>query len=70
MDLVEHRLDICKKCPLYKKTVYGEICNPYLYIDKEDNTSRTYKEGFTKGCNCLLRRKASNPENHCIVNKW
>ena len=70
MELVDKRLEICKACPLYKETAFGAVCNPKLYINKAGETSYTPKEGYKKGCNCILRRKASNPGNHCIIGKW
>ena len=70
MELVDKRLEICKACPLYKDTVFGAVCNPKLYINKEGETSYIPKEGYKKGCNCILRRKAANPGNHCIIGKW
>ena len=70
MELVDKRLEICKACPLYKETVFGAVCNSKLYINEEGETSYIPKEGYKKGCNCILRRKAANPGNHCIIGKW
>ena len=70
MELVDKRLEVCKACPLYKETASGAVCNPKLYINEEGETSYIPKEGYKKGCNCILRRKASNPGNHCIIRKW
>ena len=70
MELVDKRLEICKACPLYKETAFGAVCNHKLYINEEGETSYIPKEGYKKGCNCILRRKASNPGNHCIIGKW
>ena len=69
MELVDKRLEICKACPLYKDTAFGGVCNPKLYINEEGETSYIPKEGYKKGCNCILRRKAANPGNHCIIGK-
>ena len=69
MELVDKRLEICKACPLYKDTAFGTVCNPKLYINEEGETSYIPKEGYKKGCNCILRRKAANPGNHCIIGK-
>ena len=70
MELVDKRLEICKACPLYKDTAFGAVCNPKLYINREREISYIPKEGYKKGCNCILRRKAANPGNHCIIGKW
>ena len=69
MELVDKRLEICKACPLYKETAFGAVCNSKLYINEEGETSYIPKEGYKKGCNCILRRKAANPGNHCIIGK-
>ena len=63
-------MEICKACPLYKETAFGAVCNPKLYINEAGETSYIPKEGYKKGCNCILRRKAANPGNHCIIGKW
>ena len=70
MTLLESRLEICKQCPLYETMSYGARCNPSKYINKEGETSWIPKPGYVKGCNCILKRKAANPDNHCIINKW
>ena len=70
MELIEKRLEICKSCPLYKETAFGAVCNPKLYINEAGETSYIPKEGYKKGCNCILRRKAANLGNHCIIGKW
>ena len=70
MEFVDKRLEVCKACPLYKETAFGAVCNPKLYINADGETSYISKEGYKKGCNCILRRKAANPGNHCIVGKW
>ena len=70
MELVDKRLEICKVCPLYKETAFRAVCNPKLYINESGETSYIPKEGYKKGCNCILRRKAANPGNHCVIGKW
>ena len=34
-DISETRLQICEKCPLYKKNVLGGLCNPRLWLNPE-----------------------------------
>lgn len=70
-DLFEKRMAICKKCGLYKETPAGPICNPKLYISKEDKTtiSTTQKIGFIRGCSCRLSSKTRVNGARCIVNK-
>ena len=69
MELVDKRLEICKACHLYKETAFGPVYNPKHHINEEGETSYIPKEGYKKGCNCILRRKAANPGNHCIIGK-
>lgn len=66
------RMEICKKCPLYKvDQFYGPICDSGKYI-KEDGSEWSYskKPGFVKGCGCHLKQKAKNKIAHCIIGKW
>lgn len=72
-DLFESRMEICRRCPLYKiDSVYGPVCNKRLYISEEDKLTVTTwpRAGFKKGCGCKLNWKAKNANAHCIVNKW
>lgn len=68
-DLFSKRMEICKKCPLYKQTPLGPICNPNLYINEEGIVSDRPKLGFRKGCACRLNSKTRLAHAHCIVNK-
>ena len=68
------RLEICRKCPLYKEdSFYGEVCNSAKYIkineDGSESTSYFPRKGYTRGCGCNLRKSVKNPYKHCIVNK-
>lgn len=71
-ELSEHRLEICKKCPLYKETYIGPICNPELYINITDKESISNKPkiGYRQGCNCRLTAKSRLPNAKCIISKW
>lgn len=69
-EIIEYRLDICRKCPLYKEDFMGEVCNPKKFINKEGDSSYIPRSGYTRGCGCILRKKAAVPSNHCIVGKW
>ena len=71
-DLKEKRLAICEQCLLYKiDEFYGPVCNKSKYISP-DGTKASYfrKPGWMSGCGCTLRLKTSNPNSHCIINKW
>lgn len=57
-DLYESRMEICKKCPLYKvDDVYGPVCDKSKYISSIDKTSVSFlpKKDYIKGCGCKLR---------------
>lgn len=69
-ELMSARLAICKKCPLYKDGPFGPICDSSKFMNEAGEISYSPKEGFKRGCNCLLRQKSANPANHCIWNKW
>lgn len=70
-DLANKRLNICYKCPLYKKDVLGERCNSQRYINPDtDEWSYFPKKGYIKGCNCIVTLKAKNPKGHCVAGKW
>ena len=69
-ELYEKRIVICKKCPLFKITkIFGPICNPALYINDKDETSKSLMPGFVKGCGCVLSSKTRLEDAKCIINK-
>lgn len=70
-DLSKNRLEICRKCKLYKKASYGEICNNNLFLNPEtDEVSVFPKQGFYKGCGCRLAAKTTLSTAHCPAKKW
>ena len=70
-ELINKRLDVCKVCPLYKDTPNGPVCNPSKYISPDgEDWSYFKKDGWVKGCNCLLKNKTRGLNNKCIVGKW
>lgn len=63
------RLRICQECPLFLHDT--EVCNPYLWMNPETGeTSEKAKAGYTKGCGCLISKKARQPGSHCHFGKW
>lgn len=69
--LYEKRIEICRKCPLLKEDlIFGEVCTSKLYINNKDEISKTPKEGFIKGCGCVMASKTRVDKAHCIINKW
>lgn len=75
-EVFNKRLEICKACPLGLETGRGLICNPKLYINKEDkeSISKIPKIGYVRGCSCLLVSsyggKLKQEFAKCIVGKW
>lgn len=68
-ELLNARLKVCKKCPLYKEGPFGAVCDSSKYMNEKGDISYIPKDGYIKGCNCILRRKAANPANHCVCGK-
>lgn len=70
-EIRNQRMDICKKCPLFKEGFIGYVCNNNLYLNPETNEISKYKkDGFFKGCGCRLEAKTRNINNRCPINKW
>ena len=64
---IDERLAICNRCPIYN----NGRCNSNLWINPDTDEVSTYsKPGYVRGCNCLMRVKASNINNHCGAGKW
>ena len=69
-DLSKHRLEICKKCPIYS-IEWGGICNRKLWINPDTNeVSLKFKDGYVQGCGCRLLAKTTLPNAKCIAGKW
>lgn len=69
-NLSKSRMQICKKCPLFKDIV-GGLCNPKLWmnpITKEVSTEK--RDGFFKGCGCRLLAKTTLTNASCPVKQW
>ena len=69
-DLYRERIQICRSCKLITTSVFGEICNNKLWLNPEtDETSNFYKDGYKKGCGCVLSSKTRVKEAHCPLKK-
>lgn len=66
------RMEICKRCPLYKIQLgAGAICNSKLYLNTDTGeVSEIKKPGFKNGCGCRLENKVKQAFNHCPLQKW
>jgi hypothetical protein len=71
-DLYKQRLSICEKCPIFvKDKLLGMICSNKLWINPETNeVSEVFKNGYMKGCGCMIRLKGRLINEHCIIKKW
>ncbi len=70
-DLLESRMKICKKCPLYTKKYGKEICNSSLYLNPETGDLSLYKQdGYKRGCGCFLKAKLTVLSEKCPLDKW
>lgn len=69
--LFKERIEICKKCKLFKKhPTFGMVCNSKLYLNPTtDEISKTSKKGFKKGCGCILSSKTRVAGAKCPINK-
>jgi len=68
----DERMEICKRCPLYKEDeVWGASCNSNLYLNPETGeTSRFSHVGWIRGCGCHLKYKTKHPNAKCVAGKW
>ncbi len=66
---IEKRKTICNHCGIYDSE--NNLCNGRLYVNPKNNdVSDKPKNGFIKGCGCLLNRKIPDMSKHCPANKW
>ena len=69
MNYVEERTETCKHCPICNLDVW--LCSGSLYLNPTNNQiSTTPKEGFIKGCGCVLAQKIPNRTKKCPAGKW
>lgn len=71
-DLYKSRIVICRTCKLLTKDkFFGEVCNSNLYLNPETNEiSNKPKDGFFKGCGCVLASKCRLEGAKCPAGKW
>lgn len=68
---IEDRIEICKKCAIARMTEFGLKCDSRKYLNPETNEGSFFKkDGWIKGCGCLIPVKIKNLNNHCPANKW
>ena len=69
LEEIEERFEICRRCPICDQD--NGLCNGQLYLNPKNNDiSISPKEGYIKGCGCLLEKKIPNEKKHCPAGKW
>lgn len=70
-EFAEKRMKICEACAIMKSTSAGPKCDNQKWLNPETNESSVFfKDGWIKGCGCLLKYKTTNENNHCPAKKW
>lgn len=71
-NFAEKRLKICKNCAISKiDDEWGLQCDSRKYINPTTNEASWFKkEGWVKGCGCILQYRCANINNHCVAGKW
>jgi len=68
---VEKRLEICSNCPIMRITEYGMKCDDRKWISPDGKEGSFFKkDGWKKGCGCILNYKVRNASNHCVIRLW
>lgn len=69
-EVSEKRMKICRACPLYT-IKFGGTCNSKLYLNPNTGEVSPFpKNGFIKGCGCVLQKKTLDPIGGCPAGKW
>lgn len=69
MSYIEERTKICGRCAICD--VGAWVCKGSLYVNPDTNgVSIEPKEGYIKGCGCVLARKIPNKSKKCPAGKW
>ena len=70
IDISEKREKICKCCPIYSKKLDG-MCNNKLWLNPETgDISLEKKDGYFRGCGCIIAWKTKVLEEKCPAGKW
>lgn len=66
---ISKRRELCNHCGIYDSE--KDLCSGLLYLNPKNNDVSTKpREGYIKGCGCLLSRKIPNIDKHCPAHKW
>ena len=71
-DFAEKRLEICRKCPICTiDSEFGMKCDERKWISPDGTQSSFFKkDGWKKGCGCILQFKVRNINKHCVIGLW
>lgn len=65
----EERWEICRHCPICNQE--KGLCSAELYLNPQTNDiSTSPKEGYIKGCGCIISLKIQKEKSKCPANKW
>ena len=54
-----------------RMTEYGMKCDDRKYVSPDGKEGSFFKkDGWKKGCGCMLQFKAKNINSHCVCGKW
>lgn len=69
-EVARERIRICYSCPLYSQN-FGGQCNSKLWLNPlTGDVSTEQKDGYKKGCGCILKSKTSATNAKCPAGKW
>lgn len=69
-NIAQQRIQICYACPLYS-TVFGGKCNNKLWLNPlTGDVSTEQKDGYKKGCGCIIASKVRATNARCPLGKW
>lgn len=67
----QERINICRNCPIIRQTEFGLKCDDRKWISPDGKQGSFFKkDGWKRGCGCLIAQKSRNSNNHCIINLW
>lgn len=69
-DLSIERKKICYECPIFSRNLGGQ-CDHNLWLNPDTNdVSLVEKEGYFKGCGCIINSKTRAKSAKCPAGKW
>lgn len=69
-EIATKRIQICYSCPLYSQKLGGKCNNKLWYNPNTGDVSTEQKDGYKKGCGCILKSKVRATNAKCPIGKW